>query len=215
MLGVLLPGEIAVDVGAYKGGYTYWMRCAVGAEGGVVAFEPQPPAAAMLRRYVSAFAWTNVTVEECALSSETGTRPLLAPGDGPTPAASLVGVSLRPGAGRYAVGVETLDRYLAAHPPHARVALLKVDVEGHELDVFRGAGATLERHRPGILCECEARHLRGITMEDVFGHLRDLRYSGWFFRGRELLELSRFDPGAHQVEGRRPYTNNFVFLPTQ
>ena len=67
MSGALRPGDLAVDVGAYKGGYTYWMRRAVGGEGRVLAFEPQPEAATMLRRYVAAFGWRNVGVAECAL----------------------------------------------------------------------------------------------------------------------------------------------------
>jgi FkbM family methyltransferase len=167
----------------------------------------------MLRRYVAAFAWRNVSVEECAVSSEAGTRPLLVPGDGVTPAASLVGASLPPGPRAHPVSVDTLDRYLGAHPPRGRVALLKVDVEGHELDVFLGAHATLARHRPALLFECEARHLRRVTMEDVFDHLSDRGYHGWFFERGQLVDVTRFDRGTHQVEGRRPYVNNFVFLP--
>ena len=42
MRSVLRHGDVAVDVGAYKGGYTYWMREAVGDAGTVFAFEPQP-----------------------------------------------------------------------------------------------------------------------------------------------------------------------------
>jgi FkbM family methyltransferase len=189
------------------------MRRAVGDGGAVVAFEPQPLAAALLRRYVSAFAWSNVAVEECALSSAAGTRELLAPGEGATPAASLVGVSLPPAPRRYPVQVDTLDRYLAAHPPHGPLALLKIDVEGHELDVFMGARATVEGRRPSILFECEARHLRGTTMHDVFDHLRSVGYRGAFFEGNGLVDVSRFDAAIHQVEGRRPYVNNFVFVP--
>jgi len=213
MLGVLSPGDVAIDVGAFKGGYTYWMRRAVGAEGAVVAFEPQPLAAAMLRRYASAFRWSNVTIEECALSSASGTLALLVPGEGVTPAASLVGASLPPGPGRYDVTVDTLDRYLAAHPVPAPIRLMKVDVEGHELEVFRGAQRTLSEQRPAILFECEARHLWGVTMHQVFGHLRGLGYHGSFFDGGDLVDVARFDADARQVEGRRPYVNNFVFVP--
>lgn len=212
MLGVLRPGEVAIDVGAYKGGYTYWMRRAVGDGGVVLAFEPQPVAAGMLRRYVSAFAWRNVAVAECALSSTQGSRELLVPGEGVTPAASLVGASLPPDPRRHAVVVDTLDDHLAAHPPPGRVALLKVDVEGHELDAFLGAQRTLVDDRPHILFECEARHLRGATPGDVFDHLRDRGYRGSFFERGELVDVTRFEASLHQVEGLRPYLNNFVFV---
>ena len=213
MSSALHSGDLSVDVGAYKGGYTYWMRRGVGGEGRVLAFEPQPEAASMLRRYVAAFAWQNVSVVEVALSSAPGETTLLRPGEGPSPAASLVGASLPPGPRSFPVTVDTLDRCLAALAPGSRLRLLKCDAEGHELDVFLGARDTLREHRPVILFECEARHLLGGTVEDVFAHLAGLGYRGRFFWHGESVDVARFDARVHQVEGRRPYANNFVFVP--
>lgn len=207
----LAPGDVAVDVGAYKGGYTYWMRRAVGETGSVLACEPQPEMANYLRGCARDFGWKNVHVEELALASQPGTAALRLPGREPSPAASLVGASLPPGAVEYPVRVDTLDRVVAEHLPDAVVRLIKCDVEGHELEVFRGAADTLAAHRPRILFECEARHLRGHTMEDVFGYLADLGYGGSFFWKGERLDVSAFEVHRHQVEGRRPYANNFVF----
>ena len=216
MLGVLKAGDVTVDAGAYKGGYTYWMRRAVGERGAVFAFEPQPAAAAMLRRYVAAFRWTNVTVSESALSSSLGTCTLLTPVDqGVSPAASLVGASLQPGARALTVAIDPLDTWLARHAPGARVGLLKIDVEGHELDVLVGARRTLAEHRPLLLVECEARHLRDARMGEVFGWLGDHGYRGAFFERGALEDIARFDAGVHQVTGRRPYVNNFVFVSTE
>jgi FkbM family methyltransferase len=213
MSGALSPGDLAVDVGAYKGGYTYWMRRGVGGEGRVLAFEPQPEAASMLRRYVVAFEWQNVRVVEVALSSRPGERILFRPVDGPSPAASLVGASLPPDPTAYPVMADTLDRCLAELAPGSRLSMLKCDAEGHELDVFLGARDTLREHRPAILFECEARHLREGTVEEVFTHLAGLGYHGWFFWHGESVDVTRFDARVHQVEGRRPYANNFIFVP--
>jgi len=216
MVEKLDAGDTAVDVGAYKGGYTYWMRRTVGEPGRVLAFEPQAEAASLLRSYVSAFGWSNVEVAETALSSAPGTRALMRPASGPvsepSPAASLVGVSLPPSPRRIDVAVDTLDRVLARRSDLGRVAFIKCDVEGHELDVFRGADATLRAHHPAILVECEARHLDGHAMTDVFGWLAGMGYRGSFFwRGREE-DVAHFDARVHQVEGRRPYVNNFAFV---
>ncbi len=215
MLGTLRAGDVAIDIGAFKGGYAYWMRTAVGGDGGVFAFEPQPEAVSRLRRYVSAFGWTNVTVVECALSAEPGERTLMVPGRGPSPGASLVGASLPPGPRAYSVRVDTLDRYLAAHAPSLRVRLIKCDVEGHELDVFLGAERTIREHRPSILFECEARHLAGLNMQDVFAHLNGRGYRGAFFWRGATMDVALFDARVHQREGRRPYANNFAFVPSQ
>lgn len=215
MRSILRPGDVAIDVGAYKGGYTYWMRHSVGESGLVVCFEPQPSLAAYLRRCVRAFGWTNVGVEELALSSTEGGGMLYVPNGKPSPGASLVGASLPSGSQGYPVRTGTLDRALESQPRNAPVRLIKCDVEGHELDVFLGARQTLETDRPFILFECEARHLAKGCMADVFGHLQSLGYSGSFFWGRERIDVSAFDVDRHQVQGRRPYGNNFVFTPDE
>jgi FkbM family methyltransferase len=213
MTTMLGAGDTAVDVGAYKGGYAYWMRRVVGESGRVLAIEPQAEAASLLRSYVSAFGWSNVEVIEAALSSAPGTRALMRPvGAGLTPAASLVGASLPPSPRHTDVPVDTLDRILASRPDTGRVAFIKCDVEGHELDVFGGAHATLVEHRPAILVECEARHLQGHTMMDVFGHLAGMGYRGSFFWRGGQEDVARFDARVHQVEGAQPYANNFAFV---
>lgn len=213
MRNVLRQGDVAVDVGAYKGGYTWWMRRLVGEAGRVLAVEPQPGMAGYLRRCVDDFAWTNVRVEEVALSSQPGLGELRLPGAEASPAASLVGASLPPGGRSYEVRIDTLDRLVDAWAPRAPVRLVKCDVEGHELGVFHGAERTLRRDRPLLLFECEARHLGGRDMRDVFGWLEDLGYRGTFFWRGERLAVGAFDVPTHQVEGRKPYGNNFIFVP--
>ena len=214
MSAALRPGDLAVDVGAHKGGYLYAMRGAVGASGAVVAFEPQPELAAYLRRCVLDFEWSNVTVVERALSSAPGARTLWRPPGEPSPAASLDGASLPAGPQGLEVEVDTLDRALESLQPRRPVRLLKCDVEGHELDVFLGAADTLSAHRPLILVECEARHAPERSVRDVFAHLEGLGYEGSFFWRGERHGTAAFEADRHQIEGRRPYVNSFVFEPT-
>jgi hypothetical protein len=107
--------------------------------------------------------------------------------------------------------VDTLDRRLARHASGRKLRFLKCDVEGHELEVFRGGEKTLAEDHPAILVECEARHLGGRDVGDVFEHLTGFGYRGFFFWRGRAEDVSRFDPRVHQVEGRRPYVNNFAF----
>lgn len=210
---VLRPGDVTVDAGAYKGGYTFWMRHAVGRSGYVYAFEPQPDLATFLEGRVEAFGWSNVTVEGVALSSGSGSATLMVPGGrGPSQRASIV--SAEDGARRVSVRTASLDECLAKRAEKRPVRLVKCDVEGHELDVFKGAATILEQDRPIILFECEARHQTTHTMEDVFEHLASRGYRGWFFQGDGRADVADFRADRDQVTGRRPYINNFIFEPT-
>jgi FkbM family methyltransferase len=214
LLSRLRPGDRAVDVGANKGAYLYWMRRAVGPAGAVYAFEPQPGLARYLEAARERMEWENVSVREVALSDSAGRRVLHVPGWENSPGASLEALEAGAGGQTREVETDTLDRQLEAA---GRIALVKVDVEGHELAVFRGASRTLSTSRPALLFECERRHLGGRSPHEVFAFLRGLGYRGAFFSPRGLRPIQEFDPEAHQRRGpgrfweAEGYCNNFLF----
>lgn len=207
----LQDGVVVVDAGAYKGGYTFWMRHAIGETGRVHAFEPQPKLAAFLRRSIRAFEWKNVSVHEVALGSTPGERTMRVPGEGPSQRGSLV--VERENVRTYPVRVERLDDLLAAESDARPIAFLKCDVEGHELEVFRGARHTLINDRPMLLFEHEARFCSPEDVGRLFDYLEALGYQGSFFWKGEMLPVREFRFDVHQVEGRKPYANNFAFEP--
>lgn len=211
----LSPGDTAIDIGAHKGAYTYWMARSVGPAGRVVAFEPQPELASYLKGIFRAPGWRSVTVEAMALSSGKGRARLVIPArhGSTSPGAS---VELEPGGGSRSCQVDrdSLDVYCGAHPDIRPARFVKCDVEGHELEVFRGAETVLREDAPVLLFECEARHRRNGSIRDVFRHLEDRGYEGRFFLGRRLRPLSEFDEGRHQrAPGSPAYCNNFLFTP--
>jgi FkbM family methyltransferase len=116
----------------------------------------------------------------------------------------------------YECHVDTLDRQLL---DAGRVMLFKVDVEGHELNVFCGAQEILTRHASILLFECEARHLRQHTMLDIFARLQNLGYAGELFSPDGLLPLNEFDPPPHQMQTSARFLdapdccNNSLFTP--
>ena len=207
------PGTLALDIGAHKGGYTYWLAQSVGAAGRVYAFEPQPQLARNLRR---SFDPTRVVVENAAVSDHEGAMTLHIPTDGrPSPGASLEQTSTATATGHaITVRVLALDHYLAERT--APVSFLKCDVEGHELSVFRGAEQLLRRDRPVLLFECEQRHHGDRPIAEVFDYLQSLGYSGRFFHGDRLAPLAEFQSARHQANpaDHENYFNNFVFTAT-
>ena len=218
VLGRLAPGDRAVDVGANKGAYLYWMRRAVGSGGSVYAFEPQPGLARYLEAARKRMRWENVVVREVALSDSAGRRVLHVPGWENSPGASLEAHEVAAsdaGSTAREVETDTLDHQLEGA---GRIALIKVDVEGHELAVFRGATRILSTSRPALLFECETRHLGGRSPYEVFAFLKGLGYRGAFFSPRGIRPIEEFDPAVHQRRGpgrfweATGYCNNFLFM---
>jgi len=213
ILRTLAPGDTAVDVGANKGSYTYWMSRAVG-PGRVVAFEPQEVLASYLRMAAAVLTLRNVTVEAKGVSGRTGRLALHIPGSVSSPGASFERAVAERETGRsVAVAVVALDDYF---PVEERIRVMKVDVEGHELEVFRGADRILRRHAPLLVFECEQRHLSTGSVREVLDHLRALGYDGHFVQRGRLVPVGEFRPDLHQrlepgpFQRTRDYSNNFI-----
>jgi FkbM family methyltransferase len=214
LIDALGPSDIAVDVGANKGSHILWLSRAV-PHGRVVAFEPQPALADYLCRAVCALNLKNVTIEPAAVSDRAGKMILHIPGAGDSPGASLErAVASCETCRDVEVPVVTLDEYFK--DTEARVAAIKIDVEGHELSVFRGAGEILSKHSPILVFECENRHISNGSVFTVLDYLRSLGYDGSFVYRGKLIPISVFDPAIHQRQvgerfwDRKDYCNNFI-----
>ena len=214
----LQTDDIAIDVGANKGGYLWSLSRAV-PQGRVFAFEPQPIFHTYLKKVCAQAFLRNVQVEPLGLSDRTGVFTLAIPGSDPTsPAASFEdAVKSREPHQSYEVQVTTLDRYFENIAGH--VGAIKIDVEGHELAVLKGGLNLLKKHKPVIVCESENRHITHGSVSDVLKFITDLGYEGWVIQQERLLPLALFDPLIHQSQvgdqywESPAYCNNFIFKP--
>lgn len=201
--------DLVCDIGANKGSYLYWMAKW---SRRVVAFEPQPGLASYLKDACAALKLSNAVVEAAGVSAASGTFDLYIPAPN-SPGASLLPAE---GARKLPVRVVALDDYFK---PSDKVSLLKIDVEGAEFDVFRGAERILRESRPVLVFEYEQRHLREGTMSDCFAYLEDRGYRGEFVMRGKALPISQFDPARHQAADHPEfwnapdYCNNFIFRP--
>ena len=101
-----------------------------------------------------------------------------------------------------------------------KVAVIKMDVEGHELRALQGLAGILEESKPSIIVESEARHNAGAPF-NVFDFLLSYGYEGYFIYRSNLRRISEFSVETFQVETaaksvsseRSPdYVNNFIFV---
>lgn len=201
---VVEPDANCVDIGAHRGTILEAMLRAAPA-GRHVAFEPLPQLAHALQE-----SFPMVEVHACALADVTGsvefTHVVSAPAySGIRDRTDLpVGVATE----RLRVPVERLDDQL---DPELPVAFIKVDVEGAELLVLRGALQTLQRWRPVVVFE------HGIGGADAYGAqpaaIAELFASASMHISR-LADWLGGEPPLHREEFERDYATGreYVFV---
>ncbi len=178
ILSILRPGDTFIDIGANVGWFTVLAARAVGASGSVHAFEPREDLSARLTASAEANGFADrCTVHACALGAEPGEMMLAAVPSEKNPGHSfLVSGDLPEGAapiGR--VPVRCLDSFTFQQP----IRLIKLDVEGAEGLVLRGAGALLRRDHPIIVSEIFPRWLRDVSGQEPEDYLNLLKDAGY------------------------------------
>lgn len=136
------PGMVCWDVGAHVGFYTLLFSHLVGPKGKAIAFEPFPPNLELLRRHIQMNRCGNVQVFPVALADSDGAEDFEPGGNSSTG-------RLRPGGG-IRVLVRKADTLVYSGEASAP-DLIKIDVEGAEARVLRGAVDLMRRRRPILL----------------------------------------------------------------
>lgn len=151
----LRAGVIVADIGANLGEYSIVAGHVVGPAGRVIAVEPNPAVRERLERNVQLNALTNVTIMATAFSDTNGKAELHVP-DGDWGLGTL---DPRAAGDVFSVPTRMLDDVMTelALPS---LDVIKIDVEGHEVSVFRGGRRTLAAHHPAVLYEGGAETLK-------------------------------------------------------
>ena len=197
---------ISVDVGANRGLYCKHL---LQYSRSVVVFEPLPTLQMRLRTHFG----QRIELHPIALSDSNGDAVIRVPKT--HDALSTLAPTNQVGGADFEslpIVTRTLDSFELSG-----VGFIKIDVEGHEEAVLRGAHETLERNRPNLLIELEERHNPG-SIGRVTELLNRLGYAGYFLDEGALKPLSQFDAGIHQQpqnigagDGAQRYINNFIF----
>jgi FkbM family methyltransferase len=207
---VVRPGDRCVDVGANIGVHTVRLAQLAGRNGRVIAIEPDPDLVRRARRNVLVNGLDNVTLVNAAASQSPGEMILYRPGPDDTnrARASLLRHAYLTG-GEITVPVVTVDDVCGDD----RVALIKIDVEGHESAVVLGAAETIKRDAPSVVFEY-APELLSDDAQSPFGWLAERGYIMFAVcaarhpvTGRVRLVLDRVDEGLPECGNYLAVTN--------
>ena len=176
---ILHRGAVFWDLGAHNGFFSCLASRLVGPDGRVLAFEPMPGNRRRLLEAVGRNGLTNVVVRNDAVGRVSGSAVLHAAAE--STMWSLVGET-----GDVGIDVPcvTLDQVLreGASPP----AVIKIDVEGAEVDVLAGAAMVLSAHRPSLVVEFHSEQnlaeARSLLPAYDFKHVHGLN---WLLRPLE------------------------------
>lgn len=172
---IIRPGMTVLDVGGNIGVYTVLLSRLVGPAGRVISFEPDPDLFASLQANCARNGCTNVELHNLALGRRQDRlvlrRLILNSGDN-----TLGRAGSRHFRSEVEIGVAALDEFL----PALRPDLVKIDVQGWELEVLRGMARLLAAQPPpALLLEFWPEGFRraGYTAEDLVAFLTEQRFT--------------------------------------
>ena len=201
--------KASIDVGVYRGIYSYFLSDLTEF---VYSFEANT---LLQNKLIDAFKnKKNLKIENLALSSSSGIAELRVPirdedADYDDEQKFELGIATIHSENNLSnknyetiknIKKTSLDKYNFSHD----IGFIKIDVEGHELEIIRGGKNFLKRHRPVMLIEIEERH-NGKKSIDIIDEICSHGYVCFIVNEKlKLIELS--DPS-------RINNNNFIFKP--
>ena len=181
---ILLDGTDIIDVGANNGSFTVEFAHFAGNFGRVHSFEPQRIVYQELCANVFLNGLDNVFTHHAAVGDQTGEVFI----DKPDYFQAEQMINL--GDVSVADDGEKVRSVRLDDFEFEKVSLIKIDVQGYEPNVIRGAEQTIQKHRPFIICEVEQPHLEkfGGSAEALIKQIEDLGYV-----------MTQFDRGVKYV----------------
>ena len=191
------PGFICIDIGAHIGIYTVYMAKLSNAS--VFSFEPTPSSMKTLRKMVAInHCEDTVTILPAAVAERTGktsfylNNSVVSGSDDArvAEANSLVYVDFGKTINKEKIGVNTVSIDDFAEINNLKIHFIKMDAEGAELDILKGAGKTILAHRPSgiISVHCFAFTDKEQTLADIWQIVSDYKLIP-LFHNEEMTEL--------------------------
>lgn len=205
----LKPGMVFMDIGAYQGVYSVVAGKKLRQDGMVIAFEPSPREYHRLRLHLCWNGMSHAHAEMLALGAVAARTAFFQVVSGDTTRNGLRAPASSDSVDTISVDAVSLDYYVASRRIE-RVDIIKLDVEGGEIDVFRGAATVLTKFRPILICEVldAATKVWGYDARQIILTLKNYGYD-WF----DIKDDGSTVP--HEIQPEYPQVKNFVAIPRE
>jgi FkbM family methyltransferase len=199
---LLRPGDVVIDLGGHHGLMAIVAAKKVLPLGKVVSFEPNPASRAIFHENCALNGIRNVQIETCALSDHPGTAKFYAQKGSVSWNSSLFkDFACQHGRDKVEesqVQVSILDDCIAS--TSIRPAFLKIDAEGSEFLILKGAMRAIEKFHSVVSMEFnpESAIAAGTTVESMQALFEELGY--------QLVVLGRSWTGRYHLKNQRPFS---------
>jgi FkbM family methyltransferase len=213
----LKPDTLVIDAGANFGHYALVAAKFVGSAGKVIAFEPNTETFELLLSNIAMLAHQNVIAVQAGLSDCNGEMSLSIDSSNPG-GHSFTKDNVHETGGDEITPVYSLDKYLSNNQFTLPVSIIKIDVQGFEVKVIRGAIQTIQRDHPVVFCEVtpEATKNSGDDFQELLEFFKDANYTVKFIDAANghLEDVSYKQAAIILDQPEREYAD-LIFIPPQ
>lgn len=210
-------GDVVIDIGANAADWTWRLSKQVGSSGKVFAFEADPYFANVTKKVIALLGLGNVSFFSFGLSDKAGIARLQirtpdnqrAIGTGHI--IEAFGTKNLDDRQTVRVRIAPLDKIPEVEPYIHSIRLIKCDVEGHELNVFKGALNILQFSRPIVIAEVGHTEYQIDNEQQIFSFFESLDYACYVV-GFDKFTLLPSRPGDSFPNGMRP---NRIMIPCE
>jgi FkbM family methyltransferase len=211
---LLNKDSVFFDIGANKGEYAYYAEKLINPKN-IYLFEPEKK----LNKQLNAI-FKNCKIFEVALSDSQGMHQFKIPVINGVADNCLSSLEVdnkednETEAIVYEVTTNTLDNF--TKEKNTFPSLIKIDVEGHELSVLKGAEQYILTHHPTLIIEIEQRHHKNINIDSVFESFKHKGYNAYYY-SKNQSQLFPYENKIHLTNsknyfGKIDYVNNYIFI---
>jgi len=188
----LRPGMVFYDIGSNNGFFSLLAGRIVGPEGQVVAFEAEPRLGGIVLENIDRNSAHNVRLVQSAVWSSSGFVDFCPADPSISPDLGLGRVVTNSGVKVVVVPSLCLDEFVETERPPD---LIKCDVEGAEVEIFRGAKKVLTKYKPLVECEVHSDEVRRL-LPVMF---QELKYDVRWLSGNHFFAVPYDLPGRKMV----------------